>query len=92
MNRLEVETFMNHIYQDQRCVFCNSNSLDVALYDDDEKCPEREEDFVYTTETGDEGPRDKRFAKRYDFFGYKIDLSNVQEGYDLFDEYRKNNS
>lgn len=83
---------MNHIYQDQRCVFCNANSLDVALYNDDEKCPEREEDFVYTTETGDEGPRDERFAKRYDFFGYELDLSNVQEGYDLFDEYRKNNN
>lgn len=83
---------MNHIYQDQRCVFCNANSLDVALYNDDEKCPECEEDFVYTTETGDEGPRDKRFAKRYDFFGCEIDLSNVQEGCDFFDEYRKNNN
>jgi len=83
---------MNHVYQGGRCIFCNANDLDVALYDDDEKCPKYEENFIYTTETGDNGPTDRRFDERYDGFGYGIDFSNVQEGYNLVHKYNKNNN
>lgn len=45
---------MNHIYDDSRCIFCNANNLDVAMYDEDETCEARDPDgspYVYTSET-----------------------------------------
>lgn len=47
---------MTHIYNGGRCIFCNSNSLDVAIYEQDEVCTMRDEKpLVYTTST-DESP------------------------------------
>jgi hypothetical protein len=44
---------MNHIYNGGRCIFCNSNSLDVSIYDKNEVCTMREEKpLVYSTSTG----------------------------------------
>jgi hypothetical protein len=44
---------MSHIYNGGRCIFCNSNDLDVAIYDKDEVCTMRDEKpLVYSTSTG----------------------------------------
>lgn len=44
---------MKHIYDGGRCIFCNSNSLDVAIFDSDEVCAMREaKPLVYSTSTG----------------------------------------
>jgi hypothetical protein len=46
---------MTHIYNGGRCIFCNSNSLDVSIYEKDEVCTMRDEKpLVYSTSTGQE--------------------------------------
>lgn len=41
-----------HIYEGERCVFCNVNTYDDSIYGPFE-CADREEPFIYTTQTGD---------------------------------------
>lgn len=45
---------MNHIYDAGRCIFCNANSLDVSIYQDDERCDARDPNgapYSYTSES-----------------------------------------
>ncbi|MCB5280587.1 hypothetical protein [Arthrobacter sp. ES1] len=45
---------MPHVYNGGRCIFCNSNDLDVSIYAKDEVCTMREEKpLVYSTSTGE---------------------------------------
>lgn len=81
---------MNHIFSGYRCIFCNIEKLDSEIYEEYSQCEERDT-FTYTTETGDKGPTDYRFKEQYDAFGFKLDLSNVQEGYNLFDDFHGKN-
>lgn len=41
---------MGHVYEGQRCIFCNVNELDVYVYEGLEECIEREP-YVYQTST-----------------------------------------
>lgn len=44
---------MEHMYDGERCVFCNVNIYDAYLYEDPERCIDREP-VRYSTETKEE--------------------------------------
>lgn len=45
---------MNHVYNGGRCIFCNSSSLDVSIYESSETCSKRDEQpLTYTTSTNE---------------------------------------
>jgi len=48
---------MDHIYNGGRCIFCDTSSLDVSIYNTDERCEERDgQPLVYST-ASNEAPK-----------------------------------